>query len=129
MKIIEVVAAVIIKDNKVFATQRGYGEFKSKWEFPGGKIEAGETHNQALKREIFEELKSEISVEKFIKTIDYTYPNFRLIMHCYLCNLVNGDLELLEHEASMWVDKTLIMELDWLPADIEVLPEIKNLLT
>lgn len=128
MKKIEVVAAIIIKDNKVFATQRGYGEFKSMWEFPGGKIEDGENHSEALKREIKEELNTEVLVEKFIKTIDYVYPNFRLIMHCYSCSIESGDLELLEHEASMWVDKVSMTDLDWLPADVEVLPEVIDLL-
>ncbi len=126
MKEIEVVAAVIFKNNKVFATQRGYGDFKGGWEFPGGKIEPGETHVQALSREIREELGVEIEINDLIKTIEYDYPNFHLKMHCYKSYLKTGNPVLLEHQDSVWVDKHTINDLNWLPADIEIVDCVKN---
>src|SRR5574344_728592 len=128
MKNIIVVAAIIIKDNKVFATQRGYGEFKDWWEFPGGKIESGETPEEALKREIIEELDTEISVDKYLTTVDYDYPSFHLNMRCYICHIIKGKLELLEAEQAKWLTIKDIDTVDWLPADEIILPEIvKNL--
>ena len=118
MKTIEVVAAVLKKDNLFFATQRGYGAWKDYWEFPGGKMEAGEKAEEALKREIKEELNTAIEVETFIKTVEYDYPEFHLIMHCYLCSVCSGSLELLEHEAALWLPKDQLSSLNWLPADL-----------
>ena len=126
MKQIEVVAAIILKGAKVFATQRGYGDFKDWWEFPGGKMEAGETPEEALKREILEELSTDISVDEFLCTVEYDYPKFHLTMHCYLCSLLTETLHLNEHEAAKWL---MINELDivrWLPADFEVLDALKG---
>lgn len=120
MKTIEVVAAVIIQDNKVFATQRGYGEFKDGWEFPGGKVEEGETPEEALIREIREELDVFVSVDSFLCTVDYDYPKFHLTMHCYICSIISGELLLLEHEAAKWLDRDSIWTVEWLPADVEV---------
>jgi 8-oxo-dGTP diphosphatase len=125
MKIIHVVAAIIIKDNKIFATQRGYGEFKDGWEFPGGKIEAGETPEEALKREIREELNTEISVDEFFINIEYDYPAFHLSMKCYLCHVLSGKLELLEHENAKWLSKNELDSVDWLPADAEIIEKLK----
>lgn len=121
MKSIEVVAAVIERDGKIFATQRGYGEYKDWWEFPGGKIEPGETQCDALKREIMEELNTEINIDKFLLTINYDYPNFHLTMHCFLCSVISGNLELLEHENARWLSPSELKSVEWLPADIEVL--------
>ena len=129
MKTIEVVAAVIKKDGKIFATQRGYGEFKDGWEFPGGKIESGETAEQALIREIIEELDTEIEVGELLKTVEYDYPNFHLVMHCYWCKVVNGELVLKEHEDARWLGTTDIDTVEWLPADIEVIEIIKLILS
>ena len=117
MKRIEVVAAVINDNDRIFATQRGYGEFKDGWEFPGGKVEPGETKEQALLREIHEELDTTISVDKFIATIDTDYPKFHLTMHCYLCHVVEGKLMLLEHESAKWLKWSELDSVDWLPAD------------
>ena len=103
MKTIEVAAAIIIEDNKIFATQRGYGDFKDKWEFPGGKVEDGESPEEALAREIEEELDTTISVDKYLCTVDYDYPEFHLTMHCYICSVIKGSLTLKEHEASKWL--------------------------
>lgn len=128
MKTIEVVAAIIVADGKVFSTQRGYGEFKDMWEFPGGKMEPGETPQQALKREIKEELATEIEVGDFIHTIEYDYPNFHLTMHCYVCSVVSGNLQLLEHEAAKWLTKSELDTVDWLPADLIIIPMIRELL-
>jgi len=127
MKTINVVAAIIKKDNKIFATQRGYGEFKGGWEFPGGKMEAGETPQQALCREIEEELETEISVDQFVTTVDYDYPNFHLTMHCFLCSIKEGNLTLLEHSAAKWLDMKHIDTVDWLPPDVEVVNQLKKL--
>ncbi len=125
MKTIEVVAAIIVDKGRIFATQRGYGDFKDGWEFPGGKMEPGETPEQALVREIEEELDSEIVVGKLIKTVDYDYPKFHLTMHCYLCELRDGKLTLLEHEAAKWLDQETIDSVDWLPADLQIIDDIK----
>ena len=126
MKTLRVVAAVIRDENKIFATQRGYGEFKDRWEFPGGKIEAEETPQQALKREIQEELDTEISVGDLIDTIEYDYPEFHLSMDCFWCEILKGDLVLREHEAARWLDKNTIDGVDWLPVDITLVDKIKN---
>ena len=124
MRAIEVVAAIIRKGDSVFATQRGYGEFKDWWEFPGGKMEPGETPEEALVREIREELSTEISVDKFLYTIDYDYPKFHLTMHCYMCSLLNDALHLNEHEAARWLNREGIYSVKWLPADEILLPII-----
>lgn len=125
MKSIEVVAAIIIKDHKIFTTQRGYGEFENYWEFPGGKIEIGESQKDALKREIKEEIDADISIDKFALKINYNYPTFHLTMHCYLCSLLS-DFTLLEHKKAKWLSKDEIDFVKWLPADIEVVNYIKN---
>ena len=117
MKTIEVVAAIIRKGDKIFATQRGYGDFKDGWEFPGGKMEAGETPEDALKREIWEELETKIVVEKLLTTVDYDYPKFYLTMHCFMCSIESGQLTLKEHEAARWLQLSDIYSVDWLPAD------------
>ena len=126
MKHIEVVAAVIKKDNTIFATQRGYGDYKDMWEFPGGKMEAGESPEDALKREIQEELETEIEVGQLIKTVDTDYPTFHITMHVFWAEVVSGELTLLEHEAAKWlpIDEKLRGAVDWLPADLEVVEEI-----
>lgn len=126
MKSIEVVAAIIRKDNKIFATQRGYGEFKDWWEFPGGKMEAGETPEQALVREIHEELDTDISIDKFLYTVEWDYPKFHLTMHCYICSLLTESLHLNEHEAARWLTKEDIHSVNWLPADEILLPMIEE---
>ena len=128
MKSIEVVAAIIRKEDKVFATQRGYGEFKDGWEFPGGKIEPGESAKAALAREIKEELNSEIVVERLIRTVDYDYPEFHLTMYCFLCSIESGTLELKEHESSKWLTADTIDSVDWLPADLVVIDDIKEII-
>ncbi len=124
MKTIEVVAAIIRKGDKVFATQRGYGDFKDWWEFPGGKIEPGEKPEEALVREIREELSTEISVDKFLYTVDWDYPKFHLTMHCFMSSLMTEALHLNEHEAAKWLDKSEIHSVKWLPADEILLPLI-----
>ncbi len=126
MKTIRVVAAVIVSEGKVFATQRGYGEFKDGWEFPGGKIEAGETPEEALAREIREELDIEINVGEFIDTIEYDYPNFHLSMDCFWCSIKDGKLTLKEHEAAKWLNLQTIDSVEWLPADITLIDKIKK---
>ena len=126
MKTVRVVAAVIRKDDKIFATQRGYGEFKDGWEFPGGKIEEGEAPEQALAREIKEELDTEIQVGKLIDTIEYDYPKFHLSMDCFWCEIMQGGLELKEHEAARWLSKEELYSVDWLPADVGVVEKIKK---
>lgn len=125
MKTIEVVAAVIAADNRIFATQRGYGDFKDGWEFPGGKMEPGETPQQALVREIEEELETEIKVGKLLRTVDYDYPKFHLTMHCFLCEIASGNLTLVEHEAAKWLTAETIDNMDWLPADLMIVDDIK----
>ena len=117
MKIIEVVAAIIVEKDKVLVTQRGYGEFKDGWEFPGGKAELGETLEGALKREIKEELDIEIEIDTYIDTVEYDYPYFHLTIHCYKCRMLNGLLKLKEHEAAKWVSQNELKEVDWLAAD------------
>ena len=126
MKTVHVVAAVIRKDDKIFATQRGYGEFKDGWEFPGGKIEKGETSEQALVREIKEELDTDIKVGKLIDTIEYDYPNFHLSMECFWCEIVKGGLELKEHEAARWLTRETLYSVDLLPADVSLIGKIKK---
>ena len=126
MKSIRVSAAVIHRDGKIFATQRGYGEYKGKWEFPGGKREEGESGEEALYREIREELDSKVKIEKLICTTDYDYPTFHLTMDIYLSTLIEGKLTLLEHEDAQWVSLDSIDNLDWLPADWSVIDEIKK---
>ena len=126
MKQIEVVAAIIRKDNRIFATQRGYGEWKDWWEFPGGKMEPGETAEEALKREIREELSTEISVDELLCTVEYDYPQFHLTMHCYLCSLLTEALHLNEHEAARWLSGEELDSVRWLPADLQILPQIKK---
>lgn len=126
MKKIKVAAAVIRNDNRVFATQRGYGEFKDGWEFPGGKVEAGETSEEALIREIREELDTDISVDAFIDTIEYDYPTFHLSMDCFWCSIKEGNLTLREHEAAKWLDAETIDSVEWLPADITLIDMIKE---
>ena len=125
---IEVVAAVIHDGGRILATQRGYGEFKDKWEFPGGKMEAGESREVALRREIREELDTEIAVGKLLCTVEYDYPAFHLTMHCYLCSVVSGTLELKEHESARWLSADGLESVDWLPADLQILPLIKECL-
>lgn len=127
-KIVEVVAAVIRDQDKIFATQRGYGEFKDGWEFPGGKIESGETPQQALIREIQEELDTEIEVGKLIDIVEYDYPTFHLKMHCFWARIRKGDLILKEHEASKWLTKETIHSVDWLPADLGLIETIEKLM-
>ena len=128
MKTIRVVAAVILQNGKIFATQRGYGEWKDGWEFPGGKIETGETQGAALKREIQEELDTEILVKERIDTIEYDYPNFHLSMDCFWCEIVSGKLELKEHEAARWLTKESLDSVDWLPADQALIEKIRLML-
>jgi 8-oxo-dGTP diphosphatase len=127
MKTINVVAAIIIKDQKIFATQRGYGEFKNGWEFPGGKIESGESPEHALEREIREELDAKIRVGELFDTIEYDYPNFHLSMKCFLCSLISDQLTLREHEAAKWLTKENLSSVEWLPADITIIDKLKNL--
>lgn len=126
MKTVEVVAAVIEHEGKVFATQRGYGDFAGGWEFPGGKVEPGETHEEALKREIREELETDIEVDYFLCNVQYDYDTFHLSMDCYACHVVSGDLTLLEHADAKWLDASTIDSVDWLPADIGVVYAIKE---
>ena len=128
MKRIEVVAAIIHQDNQIFATQRGYGDFKGGWEFPGGKVETGETRETALVREIREELAVEISVGELLTTVEYDYPNFHLTMYCYLCQLTGGELRLLEHQAARWLGKGELYSVEWLPADVGVIPLLEKVL-
>ena len=130
MKTVKVVAAVITAANEngekmIFATQRGYGEFKDGWEFPGGKVEPGETPQAALKREIMEELETEIEVGDLIETIEYDYPTFHLSMDCFWAEIVKGDLVLREHEAARWLTKEQLESVDWLPADLGLVEKIR----
>lgn len=134
MKTIRVVAAVIKAENEngqpvIFATQRGYGELKGGWEFPGGKIEEGETPQKALKREIMEELDTEIAIGKLIDTIEYDYPTFHLSMDCFWCEIIKGNLVLKEHEAAKWLGKDELDSVEWLPADVKLISQIKNKLS
>ena len=125
-KRIEVVAAIICKEDMIFATQRGYGEWKDWWEFPGGKMEKGESAEDALCREIREELAVEISIRNFFMTVEYDYPKFHLVMHCFLCEVKSGRLQLLEHEAAKWLRREELESVKWLPADIDVIKRIQE---
>lgn len=124
MKTVEVVAAIIIKDGRVFATQRGYGEFKDGWEFPGGKIEPGESRKEALVREIKEELDADIRVGSLLETVEYDYPAFHLTMHCFFCELISEDIVLKEHEDARWLSEEELDTVDWLPADVGLIDKI-----
>lgn len=126
MKNIHVSAAIIMKDNKIFVTQRGYGEFKDWWEFPGGKIEEGETPEECLKREIKEELEADINIDKYLCTAEYDYPNFHLKMECFICSLIDGHLELVEAEDAKFITKDQLDNIDFLPADLLVVKELKK---
>lgn len=134
MKTVTVSGAVILRTNpdtnkkEIFATQRGYGDYKDGWEIPGGKLEPGETPEQCIVREIKEELATDVKAEKVLGVVDYDYPNFHLTMHCILCTIVSGDLKLLEHEAAKWVSKETLRSVDWLPADQLILDKIEQLL-
>ena len=134
MKQITVSGAIILRTNpetnkkEIFATQRGYGEYKDGWEFPGGKLEPGETPQQCIEREIREELATEVRAERILGTIDYDYPSFHLTMHCILCTIVSGDLKLLEHEAARWLSKETLRSVGWLPADLLILDKIEEIL-
>ena len=128
MKTVRVVAAIIINDGKVFATQRGYGEFKDGWEFPGGKIDAGVTPEEALGREIKEELDTEVEVKELLETVEYDYPKFHLSMDCFICKIKAGELVLKEHEASKWLTKETLDSVEWLPADLGLIEKIENYL-
>ena len=128
LKRIEVVAAVIRDKDKIFATQRGYGEFKDGWEFPGGKMEPGETPQQALVREIKEELDTEIEVQELIDTVEYDYPTFHLTMHCFWARIKEGNLILKEHEAAKWLTKDILNTVNWLPADEGLIKQLKSLM-
>ena len=127
MKEIEVVAAIIHDDKgRIFATQRGYGDYKDGWEFPGGKMEPGESPEEALKREIWEELETKIDVERLVQTVEYDYPKFHLKMHCFWCHIESGSLILKEHEAAKWLFLDNLDSVDWLPADLIVVQTIRN---
>ena len=134
MKHITVSGAIILRTNpatqqkEIFATQRGYGDFKGGWEIPGGKLEEGETPEQCIVREIQEELSTQVKAEKILGVIDYDYPTFHLTMHCILCTIVSGNLQLLEHEASRWLTKENLRTVNWLPADLLILDKIEELL-
>ena len=126
MKSIEVVAAIIRKGDKIFATQRGYGPWKDWWEFPGGKMESGESPQEALVREIREELSADIAIDRFLHTIEWDYPEFHLTMHCFICSLRAEALHLNEHEAARWLGKDELADVRWLPADVQLLPLIEE---
>lgn len=126
MKRIEVAAAIIIKDRKVYATQRGYGEWQGWWEFPGGKIEPGEQPQDALKREIMEELNAEIEVGQLLDTIEWDYPDFHLTMHCFICKMKSEHLQLNEHNDAAWLTKDTLGSVKWLPADLTILEKIET---
>lgn len=134
MKQITVSGAVIVRENpkthekEIFATQRGYGDYKDFWELPGGKLEKGETPEQCIVREIREELASEVKAERVLGVVEYDYPAFHLTMHCIFCSLVSGKLTLLEHEAARWLTKETLRSVDWLPADLLILDEIEKVL-
>ena len=133
-KIVTVSGAIILRTNpetnrkEIFATQRGYGDYKDGWEFPGGKLEPGETPQQCIEREIREELATEVRAERILGVVEYDYPTFHLTMHCILCTIVSGELKLLEHEAARWLSKETLRSVDWLPADLLILDRIEELL-
>ena len=127
MKKIGVVAAILHRDEAYFATQRGYGEFEGMWEFPGGKIEPGESHEAALKREIQEELGVDISIKNLLCTTEYDYPSFHLTMHCYLCSIASGEIELREHKSAFWLTVEKLDKVAWLPADKDVIDKLKSI--
>ena len=124
MKKIEVVAAIIRKGDRILATQRGYGAWKDWWEFPGGKVEAGETAEDALVREIKEELDTLVSVDEFFVTVEYDYPEFHISMDCFICSIISGELTLLEHESARWLPLEDPWQVRWLPSDIEVIRKL-----
>lgn len=126
MKTIDVVAAIIVKGTEILATQRGYGEFEGGWEFPGGKVEQGETPEEAIVREIHEELNARISVQRFLTQVEHDYPTFHLSMKCFICTLDDPSFQLLEHHAAKWLDMQHIDTVDWLPADIKVVAALKQ---
>lgn len=128
MKTIHVVAAIIIDKDKLFATQRGYGEFKNGWEFPGGKIEPGESPQEALRREIKEELDVEINIKELYETVEYDYPEFHLSMDCFLCAVKSGQISLLEHKDAKWLTKDTLGSVDWLPADRDLVGKLREML-
>lgn len=128
MKTVKVVAAIIIEKNKVFATQRGYGEFKDGWEFPGGKLEPDETPEKALVREIQEELDTKVEVLELLDTVEYDYPGFHLSMDCFICKIAAGNLVLKEHEAAKWLTKETLDSVEWLPADLKLIEKVKKYL-
>ena len=128
MKTVRVAAAIIQNENQIFATQRGYGDFKDGWEFPGGKIEPGETPEEALAREIKEELDTEIAIGKLVYVGEYDYPQFHLTMYCYFCRVISGDLVLKEHEAARWLTKDTLDSVEWLPADVDLIERLRELL-
>lgn len=134
MKQVTVSGAVILRTNpktnqkEIFVTQRGYGDYKDGWEIPGGKLEPGETPEECIVREIREELATEVRAERILGVVDYDYPSFHLTMHCILCTIVSGKLQLLEHEAAKWVNKETLRSVDWLPADQFILDKIEELL-
>ena len=129
MKTIEVVAAIIHKNGRILAAQRGYGDYKDGWEFPGGKVQPGESAEAAIVREIREELRVTIKPEKLVTTVEYDYPTFHLTMHCFISSIVEGEIDLVEHEAMRWLTPNALYEVDWLPADVEVVQELTKFLS
>ena len=127
MRYIEVAAAIIIKDGQILAAQKGYGPFEGMWEFPGGKLEPGETPEDALSREIKEELNTQVKIDAFLTTVAYDYPDFHLIMHCYLCSLTGKHPILLEHKSARWLEKENLDSVHWLPADLDLIQRLKSL--
>ncbi len=127
MKTVKVVAAIIVHHDQIFATQRGYGEFKDGWEFPGGKIEPGETPQEALVREIREELDVEVEVKDFLETVEYDYPEFHLSMDCFFCTVKSGEIVLKEHEAARWLTRETLDNVEWLPADKELIERLREI--
>lgn len=127
-KTIRVVAAIITDGERILATQRGYGAFKGMWEFPGGKIEEGEMPEQALQREIKEELQLEIAIQRFVSEVHYEYPDFILNMDCYLCNIVGGKMSLMEHQAAVWLVPEELTTVEWLPADVELVEQLRRIM-
>jgi 8-oxo-dGTP diphosphatase len=127
MKTVKVVAAIIVHEDEIFATQRGYGEFAGGWEFPGGKVEAGESPQEALIREIKEELDTKIEIGKLVDTVEYDYPTFHLSMDCFLCTIKSGDLVLKEHSAAKWLTKETLDSVEWLPADLGLIGKLKTM--